>query len=163
MPDDDIGKTIAATVDKQMSEVKQRYEAELKTRFDTLEKDLRDRVKKREEEVEKEVKNRSTTIVLSVVGLAVLAFLVSMIGWTSQVNGAVIGLQKDVIAAQTTVRGATKELDDSAGTLRQQKATVDAELTRANAALQLAEKQLIETRQAYEQRLRDFQSTRKTP
>ena len=163
MPDDDIGKTIAATVDKQMSEVKQRYEAELKTRFDTLEKDLRDRVKKREEEVEKEVKNRSTTIVLSVVGLAVLAFLVSMIGWTSQVNGAVIGLQKDIIAAQTTVRGATKELDDSAGTLRQQKATVDAELTRANAALQLAEKQLIETRQAYEQRLREFQSTRKTP
>ena len=158
MPNGKIGQAVGQEVDEVVDATTKQYEDILKQKFADLEKETEDRLKKLEEQIEKQVKSRSITIILAVVGLAVLAFLVSMIGWTSQVNGAVIGLQKDVIGAQTAIRAATKDLDDLASRFKNAQTTAETELNKATAKLDIARDQLRDTKATYEQRLKEMQA-----
>jgi hypothetical protein len=107
--------------------------------FDEHEREARDKFDSRmralEERLTGDVRSRVFQIALAVVGIAAATMLLGSFAATKEVNNSVIALQKDLIAAQTTIRTADKELRDQ----MQVMATATAALTAKQADLGAAE------------------------
>jgi septal ring factor EnvC (AmiA/AmiB activator) len=141
MPSDELSKAVIERIEGDLEKVKR----DALERFDYSMKDLRDRtearLKRLEERMSRDVRTTMFSIGLAVVATAASVMLLGSFTATRDVNNSVIALQKDIIAAQTTIKASSDGLNDSAKKL----ADAQAELAKVSNASSEARSKLDTT------------------
>jgi chromosome segregation ATPase len=124
------------------------------------------RLKEVEERVTRDVRTRVFSVALTPVVVAAGAMLLGSFAATRDVNNSVIGLQKDIIAAQTTIQNSSKDVIEHTKKL----ADAQVELTRANSAssdarskLETTTSQLDKARADYDELAKAMRTVQPSP